>query len=68
MTYATERLWDCVLAIVEGESVETSDSEWKVQHHNVVANGIDPRLDAQLLDTGVQARAAGRPWSGLLLS
>ena len=40
---------DCELPI-EGESMETSDSEWKVQHHNVIASGIDPRLDAQLVD------------------
>jgi hypothetical protein len=39
---------DCELPIVEAESMETSASEWKVQHHNVVASGIDPRLDAQL--------------------
>ncbi len=30
--------------------METSNSEWKIQHHNVVASGIDPRLDAQLQD------------------
>ena len=30
--------------------METSDSEWKVQHHNVVASGIDPRLDDQLVE------------------
>ena len=40
----------CELPIMEAESMETSASEWKVQHHNVVASGIDPRLDAQLVD------------------
>jgi hypothetical protein len=39
----------CELPIVEAETMETSDSEWKVQHHDVVASGIDPRLDAQLV-------------------
>ena len=41
---------DCELPIVEGESMDTSDSKWKIQHHNVVASGIDPRWDAQLED------------------
>ena len=40
----------CELPIVEAQSMETSDSQWKVQHHNVVASGIDPRLDAQLVE------------------
>jgi hypothetical protein len=33
-----------------GRVIESSASEWEVQHHNLAASGIDPRLDAQLLD------------------
>jgi hypothetical protein len=40
----------CELPVVEAELIETSASHWKVQHHNVVASGIDRRLDAQLAD------------------
>ena len=47
---SSENEIDCELPIVEGESMETSGSHWKVQHHNVVASGIDPTLDAYLLD------------------
>jgi hypothetical protein len=38
------------LPIIEAESMETSASQWEVQQHNVVASGIDPRLDAPLVD------------------
>jgi hypothetical protein len=48
---SSENEIECELPIVEGESMETSASRWKVQHHNVVASGIDPRLDAHLVDT-----------------
>ena len=40
----------CELPIVEAESMESSASKWQVQHLNVVASGIDPRLDAHLVD------------------
>jgi hypothetical protein len=40
----------CEIPIIEGESMDTKDSQWKVERHDVVASGIDPRLDAQLLD------------------
>lgn len=38
------------LPIVGAESMETSASPWEIQHHSVVASGIDPRLDAQLVE------------------
>jgi len=38
------------LPIVEAESVDSSASKWQVKHLNVVASGIDPRLDAHLLE------------------
>jgi hypothetical protein len=47
---SSENEIDCELPIVEAEPMETSASEWEMQHHNVVASGIDPRLDAQLVD------------------
>jgi len=40
----------CELPIVAPESMESSGSRWQVQHLNVVASGIDPRLDAYLVD------------------
>jgi hypothetical protein len=40
----------CELPIVEAESMDSSASKWEVQHRNVVASGIDPRLDAHLVD------------------
>jgi hypothetical protein len=40
----------CEMPIVEDESIDTTDSEWKVEHHHVIASGIDPRLDAQLVE------------------
>ena len=50
LSEATENEISCELPIMEAESMESSVSQWEVQHHNVVASGIDPRLDAQLLD------------------
>jgi hypothetical protein len=35
---------------MDAESMDSSASNWKVQHLNVVASGIDPRLDAHLVD------------------
>jgi hypothetical protein len=40
----------CELPIMDAESMDSSASNWKVQHLNVVASGIDPRLDAHLVD------------------
>ena len=40
----------CELPIVEAESMDSSASRWEVQHRNVVVSGIDPRLDAHLVD------------------
>ncbi len=47
---SSENEIDCDLPIIDGASIETSDSKWMVQHYNVVASGIDPRLDAHLVD------------------
>ena len=40
----------CELPIEKAESMDFSASKWQVQHLNVVASGIDPRLDAHLVD------------------
>ncbi len=40
----------CELPIVEADSTDSSASKWVVQQRNVVASGIDPRLDAHLVD------------------
>jgi hypothetical protein len=40
----------CELPIMEAKSMDSSDAKWKVQHHNAIASGIDPRLDAHLVD------------------
>ena len=40
----------CELPIEEAESMDSSASKWQVQHRDVVASGIDPRLDAHLVD------------------
>src|SRR5208283_2353084 len=34
----------CELPIEEAESMDSSASKWEVQHRNVVASGIDPRM------------------------
>ena len=40
----------CELPIVEAESMDSSASKGEVEHHYVVASGIDPRLDVHLVD------------------
>src|SRR5262249_52814419 len=40
----------CQLPIEEADSMDSSASKWTVQRRNVVASGIDPRLDAHLVD------------------
>ncbi len=49
------------LPIALADSMETSDSQWKVEHHNVVASGMDPRLDAQLVEILRRIKLAEAP-------
>jgi hypothetical protein len=41
----------CDLPMAASEQMDSSVYEIKVQQHNVVASGIDPRLDSHLLET-----------------
>ena len=46
----------CELPIEEADSMDSSASRWEVQRRHVVASGIDPRLDTNLVDMLKQIR------------
>ena len=46
----------CELPIEEADSMDSSASRWEVQRRHVVASGIDPRLDTNLVDLLKQIR------------